>query len=97
MTGAPSRKPAPRQDSSSPVCSLPPSRWTPKGMSKALSDAFAVRKMTVTGSRTRATGCARSTRVPSVRSRATALTTALRSRCPRPDRDVMNMATAASR
>ena len=30
MTGAPSRKPAPRQDSRNPVCSLPPSRWTPK-------------------------------------------------------------------
>ena len=56
MTGAPSRKPAPRQDSRNPVCSLPPSRWIPRGMSTALSDALAARKMTVTGSSARATG-----------------------------------------
>jgi hypothetical protein len=56
MTGAPSRKPAPRQDSRNPVCSLPPSRWIPRGMSTALSDALAARKMTVTRSNARATG-----------------------------------------
>ena len=97
VTGAPSRKPAPRQDSRSPVGSLPPSRWTPKGISTAPSEAFAVRKMTVTGRSDLATGCARSTRAPAIRSRATALSTTVRSGCPPPDRDVMNMAPAASR
>ena len=56
MTGAPSRKPAPRQDSRNPVRSLPPSRWIPRGMSTELSDALAARKMIVTGSSARAVG-----------------------------------------
>ncbi len=42
-TGAPIRKPAPRQDSRNPVCSVPPSRWTPRGMRTALSEALAAR------------------------------------------------------
>ena len=53
-SGALSRTPTPRQDSRNPVCSLPPSRRTPKGMSTALSDAFAARKITVTGNSARA-------------------------------------------
>ena len=82
MTGAPSRTPAPRQDSRNPVCSLPPSRWTPNGMSTALSDALAARKMTVTGSSARATGWRRRTRTPSIRSRATSPIAASGPRCP---------------
>jgi hypothetical protein len=41
MTGAPIRKLAPREASRNSVCSLPPSRWMPSGMSTALSDALA--------------------------------------------------------
>ena len=102
MTGAPSKKPAPRQNSRKPVCSLPPSRWTPNGMSTALSDALAARKMTVTGSSARATGWRRRTRAPSTRLRATSLivvlpSACLPSACLPSGRDVMNMAAADSR
>src|SRR6266699_4890009 len=73
MTGAPSRKPVPRPASRKPVCSLPPSRWIPNGMSTALSEALAARKTTVTSSSARATGWPSSTRAPPARSRATVL------------------------
>ena len=97
MTGAPIRKPAPRLDSRYPVCSPPPSRWMPRGMRTALSDALAVRKMTVTGSSALARGCARSTRVPWTMSRATPLIVVLRYRCWPRVREVRNMAPADSR
>jgi len=97
MTGAPIRKPAPRLDSRYPVCSPPPSRWMPRGMSTALNDALAVRKMTVTGSNALARGCARSTWIPWMRSQATPLIVVLRYRCWPPARDVRNTATAESR
>ena len=97
MTGAPSRKPTPRQDNRNPVCSLPPSRWTPRGMSTAPSDALASRKMTVTGNSALATGWRRSARTPSTRSRATWPIVVFRSARSRSGRDVMNMAAADSR
>jgi len=97
MTGAPIRKPAPRLDSRYPVCSLPPSRWMPRGMSTALSDALAVRKMTVTGSSVLARGCARSTWIPWMRSRATPLIVVLRYGCWPPVREVRNTAAADTR
>jgi hypothetical protein len=55
-TGAPMRKPAPKQDNRNPVCSVPPSRWTPKGMRTAESEVLAATKITVTGSSARVTG-----------------------------------------
>ena len=79
------------------MCAVPPSCRIPKGISTALSNAFAVRKMSVTGSRARATGCARSARIPSARSRATVPARAFRFGPPPPDRDVGSMAAADSR
>jgi len=79
------------------VRSLPPSRWTPKGMSTALSDAFAARKTTVTGSRALAADCPRSTRAPSRRSRAMARITVSPPGCLPAGRDVMSTAAAPSR
>jgi hypothetical protein len=50
ISGAPSRKPTPRHESSNPVSAVPPSRQTPNAISTALSEALAARKMTVTRS-----------------------------------------------